>query len=124
MMRVSSVKAHPRQQGFTLLELIVSMTLTALLLGMLSAGMYSVVNDWTRQTDGLDQAIDKSLVLLQIERAMEAARTVTSTTRKCRASCISRAPVMKSALYPPSRRNAAAGSRPGTLFQAGSTGCN
>lgn len=73
MMRRESSQRRARQYGFTLLELIVSMTLTALLLGMLSAGMYSVVSDWNRETDGLDTAIDKSLAMLQIERAMEGA---------------------------------------------------
>jgi len=62
-----------RQQGFTLLEIMVSMTLTAMLLGMLSAGVYSVVNDWQNETSVLDETLDKSLVLLQIERALFAA---------------------------------------------------
>jgi general secretion pathway protein J len=60
-------------QGFTLLEIMVSMTLTAMLLGMLSAGLYSVVNDWQRETSVLDETLDESLVLLQIERALFAA---------------------------------------------------
>jgi len=49
------------------------MTLTAMLLGMLSAGVYSVVNDWQNETSVLDETLDKSLVLLQIERALFAA---------------------------------------------------
>lgn len=52
---------------------MVSMTLTAMLLGMLSAGVYSVVNDWQNETSVLDETLDKSLVLLQIERALFAA---------------------------------------------------
>lgn len=62
-----------RQQGFTLLELVIAMTLTAMLLGMLSAGLYSVVNDWQRENSGLDTTLDKSLVLLQLDRALQAA---------------------------------------------------
>ena len=62
-----------KQGGFTLLEIMVSMVLTAMLLGMLSAGLYSVVNDWQRETSVLDETLDKSLVLLQIERAIYAA---------------------------------------------------
>ena len=62
-----------KQSGFTLLEIMVSMTLTAMLLGMLSAGIYSVVNDWQSETSVLDETLDKSLVLLQIERALFAA---------------------------------------------------
>ncbi len=50
-----------------------SMTLTAMLLGMLSAGLYSVVNDWQNETSVLDETLDQSLVLLQIERALFAA---------------------------------------------------
>lgn len=61
------------QAGFTLLELMIAMALTALLLGMLSAGIYTVVNDWERETSVLDETLDRSLVLLQIERALYAA---------------------------------------------------
>lgn len=61
------------QRGFTLLELLLSLALTAMLLGMLSAGVYAVVNDWQRETGGLDTAVDKALTLLQIERALQAA---------------------------------------------------
>lgn len=62
-----------RAGGFTLLELILAMALTALLLGMLSAGVYAVVNDWTDETSELDLALDKALVVLQIERALTGA---------------------------------------------------
>lgn len=62
-----------RQRGFTLLEIVVSMTLTAMLLGLLSAGLYGVVNDWQREGNGLDRELDKSLVVLQIDRALQAA---------------------------------------------------
>lgn len=60
-------------RGFTLLELILAMALTALLLGMLSAGVYAVVNDWQDETSELDLALDKTLVLLQLERALTGA---------------------------------------------------
>lgn len=59
-----------RQRGFTLLELMLAMALTALLLGMLSAGVYTVVNDWQDETSVLDETLDKSLVVLQLERAL------------------------------------------------------
>lgn len=62
-----------RQRGFTLLELVIAMTLTAMLLGMLSAGLYSVVNDWERENNGLDETLDKALVVLQLDRALQAA---------------------------------------------------
>lgn len=62
-----------RQRGFTLLELLLSMSLTALLLGMLSAGVYAVVNDWQDESAGLEQELDQALVLLQVERALQGA---------------------------------------------------
>lgn len=62
-----------QQRGFTLLEIVVAMTLTAMLLGLLSAGLYGVVNDWQRDGNGLDKELDKSLVVLQLERALQAA---------------------------------------------------
>lgn len=67
------MRRRPKQSGFTLIEIMVSMTLTAMLLGMLSAGIYSVVNDWQNETSVLDETLDKSLALLQIERALFAA---------------------------------------------------
>jgi general secretion pathway protein J len=60
-------------QGFTLLELMLAMALTALLLGMLSAGVYAVVNDWENETGALDATLDKTLAVLQLERALTAA---------------------------------------------------
>jgi general secretion pathway protein J len=62
-----------KDRGFTLLELILALSLTGLLLGMLSAGVYTVVSDWRRETTTLDDTLDKSLVLLQVERALLAA---------------------------------------------------
>lgn len=63
----------PAQRGFTLLELLISMALTAMLLGMLSAGVYAVVRDWTRETGVLDETLDQALVILQLDRALQAA---------------------------------------------------
>ncbi len=74
--RLSGAGAGPckegrsRQAGFTLLELMISITLTAILLGMLSAGVYAVVNEWQRETSVLDRTLDKSLAMLQVERAL------------------------------------------------------
>src|SRR5688500_5020335 len=75
-----------RQAGFTLLELMMAMGLSALLLGMLSAGVYSVVNDWRRETSVLDVTLDKALVVLQLERALMAAfpHTYTDQLRQSR----------------------------------------
>lgn len=70
------------QRGFTLLELLLSMALTAMLLGVLSTGVYTVVNDWQRENAGLDAELDQALVLLQIERALEAAYPHTYINRE------------------------------------------
>jgi general secretion pathway protein J len=67
---VTQSKLARRSAGFTLLELIVAMALTALLLGMLSAGVYAVVNDWQDETSTLDTTLDRTLVVLQVERAL------------------------------------------------------
>ncbi|MDY6982653.1 MAG: prepilin-type N-terminal cleavage/methylation domain-containing protein [Pseudomonadota bacterium] len=70
-MKKSPSSMHSRRQrGFTLLELMLAMALTALLLGMLSAGVYTVVNDWQDETGALDTTLEKSLVVLQLERAL------------------------------------------------------
>jgi prepilin-type N-terminal cleavage/methylation domain-containing protein len=60
-------------RGFTLLEVLLSLALTALLLGLLSAGTYAIISDWHRQTATLDRRLDETLVLLQLERALLAA---------------------------------------------------
>lgn len=64
------MNVQKRQLGFTLLELMLSMALTALLLGMLSAGIYAVVRDWQQDSNVLDTSLDKTLSVLQIERAL------------------------------------------------------
>ena len=69
----SHLHNYRRARGFTLLELLLALSLTGLLLGMLSAGVYTVVSDWRRETTTLDTTLDKSLVILQIERALLAA---------------------------------------------------
>lgn len=72
-MNTPSALPAKRSRGFTLLELVLSMSLTAMLLTMLSGGIYSVVNDWQRETSVLDDTLDKALVVLQLERALQAA---------------------------------------------------
>lgn len=61
------------QRGFTLIEVLLALALTALLLTLLSAGMYVVARDWNENTDRLDAKLDESLAILQIERALIAA---------------------------------------------------
>jgi len=59
-----------RQRGFTLLELLLALGLTAMLLTMLSAGVYAVVRDWDNNHEGLEATLEKTIGLLQIERAL------------------------------------------------------
>lgn len=62
-----------KQKGFTLVEIILSLGLTALLLGLLSSGVYIVADDWNRNSDVLDASLDQSLAVLQIDRALHGA---------------------------------------------------
>ncbi|PCI77076.1 MAG: hypothetical protein COB20_09080 [SAR86 cluster bacterium] len=62
-----------KQTGFTLVEIILSLGLTALLLGLLSSGVYIVADDWNRNSDVLDKSLDQALVVLQIDRALHGA---------------------------------------------------
>ena len=62
-----------KQTGFTLVEIILSLGLTALLLGLLSSGVYIVAKDWNRNSGVLDESLDQALVVLQIDRALHGA---------------------------------------------------
>lgn len=62
-----------RQRGFTLLELLLALGLTAMLLTLLSAGVYAVVRDWDDNQEQLDQALDRTVAILQVERALQGA---------------------------------------------------
>lgn len=62
-----------RQQGFTLIEIILSLALTAMLLSLLSTGMYTVMNDWESDTSALDASLDETVAILQLERALQGA---------------------------------------------------
>jgi general secretion pathway protein J len=57
-------------KGFTLVEILVAMTLTALLLGILTAGMRAVVDEWQDTSNPFEDQLDASLVYLQIEQAL------------------------------------------------------
>lgn len=60
-------------KGFSLLELLIALTLSTMVMLMLSMGMSFVLKEWTRSSNRLDTSIDKVLVLLQIERALQGA---------------------------------------------------
>ena len=61
------------QRGFTLIEIILSLALTAMLLSLLSTGMYGVMNDWEKDTSALDERLDETIAILQLERALQGA---------------------------------------------------
>jgi general secretion pathway protein J len=65
--------SHQHHQGFTLLEILIALSLTALLLSMLTAGVYGVVRDWDNNAEGLERTLDQSTALLQLERALQGA---------------------------------------------------
>jgi len=62
-----------KQQGFTLVEVVLALSLTTLLLALLSTGVYVVADDWNRNSDVLDASLDQSLAVLQIDRALQGA---------------------------------------------------
>ncbi|MFM1895634.1 MAG: hypothetical protein RLZZ385_708 [Pseudomonadota bacterium] len=62
-----------RDSGFTLLELLLALGLTAMLLGLLSTGVFVVSEDWNRNSDQLDESLDEALAVLQIDRALHGA---------------------------------------------------
>ena len=65
--------ASCRKKGFTLIEVILALALTALLLGLLSTGVFIVAEDWNRNSDVLDASLDEALAILQIDRALHGA---------------------------------------------------
>ncbi len=68
--------------GFTLVEVMLALSLTAMLLGLLSTGVFVVADDWNRSTDVFDQSLDESLIVLQIDRALHGAFPHSFTNRE------------------------------------------
>ena len=62
-----------RISGFTLIEVILALSLTALILGLLSTSVFIVAEDWNRNSDVLDASLDEALAILQIDRALHGA---------------------------------------------------
>lgn len=60
-------------RGFTLLEIMIALSLTAMLLTMLTAGMYGVIRDWDNNAQGLEDTLDETVAILQLERALQGA---------------------------------------------------
>ena len=59
--------------GFTLIEVLLALALTATLLGLLSSAVFLVAGDWNRDSDMLDRNLDQTLAVLQIDRALHGA---------------------------------------------------
>ena len=57
-------------RGFTLLELLIAISLSTLLMTVLVVGLNQITRDWERRGGDLDALIDHSLLLLQIEKAI------------------------------------------------------
>lgn len=68
--------------GFTLIEVMLALALTAMLLGLLSTGVFIVAEDWNRNTDVLDETLDEALAVLQIDRALHGAFPHSYTDRE------------------------------------------
>jgi general secretion pathway protein J len=65
------MKHRASQLGFTLLEVMIAMTLSVLLLAIVTAGMRTVVDEWQdRSTGPFEEQVDTRLILLQIEQAL------------------------------------------------------
>lgn len=57
-------------KGFTLLELIIAVSLTTILMTVLVVGINNITRDWGKNSQHLEQKLDESLLLLQIEKAI------------------------------------------------------
>jgi len=57
-------------KGFTLLELLIAVSLSTMLMLVLVLGLNSITRDWEKLGFKLDEKIDESLLLLQLEKAI------------------------------------------------------
>ncbi|MCU7940602.1 MAG: prepilin-type N-terminal cleavage/methylation domain-containing protein [gamma proteobacterium symbiont of Bathyaustriella thionipta] len=57
-------------KGFTLLELLIAISLSAVLMTVLVVGLRQITLDFEKQGASLDQKIDESLLLRQLEKAI------------------------------------------------------
>ena len=64
-----SLSHYHYNKGFTLLELLISVSLSVLLMMLLVLALNSISRDWQKQGHQLDHKLDKSLLLLQLEKA-------------------------------------------------------
>lgn len=65
------LRAAVRADGFTLLEVLIAMTLSVILLAIVTGGMRAVVDEWQDRSAGpFEDRVDNGLILLQLERAL------------------------------------------------------
>ncbi|MCU7834266.1 MAG: prepilin-type N-terminal cleavage/methylation domain-containing protein [gamma proteobacterium symbiont of Taylorina sp.] len=57
-------------KGFTLLELLIAVSLSVILMTVLVVGLNSITRDWEKLGYKLDEKIDESLLFLQLEKAI------------------------------------------------------
>ena len=62
-----------QNNGFTLIEVLLALGLTTLLLGLLSTSVFIVAADWNRSSNALDENLEKSLAVLQLDRSLHGA---------------------------------------------------
>ena len=60
-----------RSAGFTLLELLLALSLSALLLSVLAYASSTISSQWSRQNDLLQDDVEQALYLLRLERALQ-----------------------------------------------------
>ena len=65
--------ARRANSGFTLIEVLLALGLTASLLALLSSAVFLVTSDWSRDSTLLERNLDQTLALLQIDRALHGA---------------------------------------------------
>ena len=60
-----------QQSGFTLLELLIAMSLSVMVLAGLAFAVSVISQDWQRDSSRLEEQVDTALLLLQLERVLE-----------------------------------------------------
>jgi general secretion pathway protein J len=61
---------YQKNHGFTLLELLIALSLSTVLMTVLVVGLRQITHDWEKHGHALDAKIDESLLLLQLEKAI------------------------------------------------------
>ena len=70
---VTKTTSYIKPDGFTLVELLISLSLSSVVLLILVSSFYQLNRNWEQQNNLLDERIDNSLILIEIEKAISAA---------------------------------------------------